>query len=61
MKPQLMQWKDEIYSGWKKGEVIETEVIFSINFKLSENNQTKFVTTNEIKDELKIEPPKNNL
>ncbi|MBK7107239.1 MAG: TonB family protein [Ignavibacteriae bacterium] len=50
--------KTKFIPGEKKGEVIETEVIFSINFKLSENNQTKFVTTNEIKDELKIEPPK---
>ncbi|MFZ1288959.1 MAG: TonB family protein [Melioribacteraceae bacterium] len=50
--------KTRFIPGVKKGEVVETEILFSLNFKLSENNETKFVTTNETKEEVKIEPEK---
>lgn len=39
--------KTRFIPGEKKGEVIETEILFSINFKLSKNSETKFLTKTE--------------
>ncbi|MBK8947030.1 MAG: TonB family protein [Ignavibacteriae bacterium] len=51
--------KTKFIPGEKNGEVTETEILFSLNFKLSENNETKFVTSNEVKtEEIKQVPEK---